>query len=307
MNNINTALLPAEIRHEGKRTIEKLLQNGGPRTEDYDLLNDCLYRIGKGIKENMFTPQEVEELIQAFGEAFSVKTMQGFSLRKPHGYAGDFEIIDKVYTHYTCPQEELANWDRFFHQLPATKAVRNRKEYFKRVLRTKCLHSTQMVHVLNVASGPSRDVLEFINENPEAGISFDCIELDEKAIQHSRTLLKDHLDKVRFINMNVLKYSSLQQYDLVWSAGLFDYFQDAVFVKMLRRFIGWTRAGGEVIVGNFGSYNPTREFMELMDWILIHRPEEHLSQLAEEAGAAKENISIGTEEESINLFLHIKV
>jgi extracellular factor (EF) 3-hydroxypalmitic acid methyl ester biosynthesis protein len=38
---------------------------------------------------------------------------------------------------------------------------------------------------------------------------------------------------------------------------LFDYFEDQVFIKLLRKFMHWTNPGGEVIIGNFSNYNPS--------------------------------------------------
>ncbi len=46
--------------------------------------------------------------------------------------------------------------------------------------------------------------------------------------------------------------------------------------------------------------------MELFgEWFLYHRTEEHLINLAEQAGFDKEKISIGRENEGVNLFLHL--
>ena len=72
--------------------------------------------------------------------------------------------------------------------------------------------------------------------------------------------------------------------------------------------IGWTKAGGEVIIGNFGDVNPSRNYMEIVgDWYLIHRSADQLMELARAAGAKMENVSIGSELEGVNLFLHVRV
>ena len=51
------------------------------------------------------------------------------------------------------------------------------------------------------------------------------------------------------------------------------------------RMVRFTESGGEVVVGNFGEYNPTRNYMELLGgWRLIHRSGEHLRNRAVPVG-----------------------
>lgn len=135
-----------------------------------------------------------------------------------------------------------------------------------------------------------------------------CIEADHRAISYAKELNKAHSEEINFIERNIFRYETDKKFDVVWSAGLFDYFNDSVFVKMVRRFVNWTKPGGEVIIGNFSTCNPTRAFMELFgDWYLHHGSEEHLTGLALQAGLEKKNIKIEREPEGVNLFLHILV
>ena len=45
----------------------------------------------------------------------SLETMQGHAYLKPHGYAGDFELIDKIYTYWKSDDPNLIRWDDYFH------------------------------------------------------------------------------------------------------------------------------------------------------------------------------------------------
>ena len=111
-----------------------------------------------------------------------------------------------------------------------------------------------------------------------------------------------------FIHKNIFRFSTDEKFDIVWSAGLFDYFDDKTFVRLIKKFMGWTKPGGEIIIGNFGLQNPSRNYMELIgDWFLQHRSEVTLTAMAVEAGIKQENIFIGKEQEGVNLFLHLKV
>jgi extracellular factor (EF) 3-hydroxypalmitic acid methyl ester biosynthesis protein len=94
-------------------------------------------------------------------------------------------------------------------------------------------------------------------------------------------------------------------YDVIWSAGLFDYFSDRTFKLLLRRLIPNIAPGGQLVIGNFSDSNPNHHWLHFCEWHLHHRSSEQLVRLALEAGAQHENVSIGKEPEGVNLFLHI--
>ena len=106
----------------------------------------------------------------------------------------------------------------------------------------------------------------------------------------------------------ILRYCPQRQYDLIWSAGLFDYFEDHVFVRLLHRFLGYVVPGGELVIGNFHPRNPTRNYMEAMgEWMLHHRKEEEMIQLALRAGVAgRAFLKVEQEAEGVNLFLRVR-
>ena len=56
----------------------------------------------------------------------------------------------------------LERWDHYFHWSSAPRAVRARKEYCIRLFEETVSNSSQPVRILNVASGPGRDVFEFL-------------------------------------------------------------------------------------------------------------------------------------------------
>ena len=110
--------------------IEKLVRQGEPEASEYEELNFKLGELHQMVKLGTISQEERNRIRNAFGEAFSLDTMQGFVVGKPHGYAGDFEIIDRIYRQWLSEHPSLVQWDRFFHWQLAAKAVRNRKSYF---------------------------------------------------------------------------------------------------------------------------------------------------------------------------------
>ena len=117
--------------------------------------------------------------------------MQGKVAVKPHGYAGDFELIDNIYTNWISPEPLLAKWDHFFHSHAASKAVRNRKQYFIELLKEAEKENKNGFKVLSVGSGPARDIHDFIALNATGKINFDCVDMDSNGINYSKPLTID--------------------------------------------------------------------------------------------------------------------
>jgi len=286
--------------------IKQLVAKNGPDLEDYEGLNKWYTEIGVKRESKQYTDKDIDFLREQFEDTYlSSKALQGFVYMKPHGYRGDFEIIDKIYQKYITPNPKFSKWDTWFHTLAATKAVRNRKEYFKMLLEQKSMAGSFNA-VLNLASGPCRDLVEFFETQPESNIHFDCVEIDQNAVQFAKELLRSKESNVNFILRNVFRFVPTKKYDLIWSAGLFDYFDDKVFVGILKRYKQSLLPNGEIVIGNFHPSNTSKSTMEFGLWYLHHRNEHTLKELAVKAGYQKEQIFFDKEEEGVNLFMRIK-
>ena len=253
-----------------------------------------------------------EAAVQAFrhclGDALSTKTLQGWAFHKPHGYPGDFQMLDYIYQGHRNGTPGYKEWDSFFQQCEAVLAVRNRKQFFKDLLHTlDAIDRQGDIRVLNVASGPGRDVAEYFEEVASSTIRLDCLDQDQKAIEHAQLLCEPFLDRLQFIERNAFRFDTQERYCLIWSAGLFDYLTDRQFMFLLKRLMSFLQPEGELVIGNFSPHNPSRAYMEIVgDWYLHHRDEQHLKQLATVCGISPDSIRITAEPEGVNLFLHIK-
>lgn len=290
--------------------IEKMVAKGGPEPSEYASFQRWVKEVADELRTGKLAKEDLAILRAAFGEALSEETMQGFSLKKPHGYPGDYEIIDRIYTRHTTDEPHLQNWDKFSQAQEALVAVRNRKEYFLRLLESleNTFPEKSSLPVLNVASGPARDVFEFFHSNGHnQSVSFECVDNDAEAISYARDLCAPYLDRISFQETNALRYQADDRFQLAWSAGLFDYLGDKGFQFLLERMFDSLRDDGELVVGNFSPRNPTRHYMEIIaDWHLYYRTEEELVELAKSCGVPDEDIRIGREPQGVNLFLHIK-
>jgi extracellular factor (EF) 3-hydroxypalmitic acid methyl ester biosynthesis protein len=292
-----------------QESLETMIRRGGPMPQEYAELNRQIRRLADEVRAGNVAAQEVKSLVRLATEEHFRGTMQAESVLKKHGYSGDFEIIDDIYRMRISPDAKQRRWDLFFHAQSAPCAVRNRKAYFHQLLRdlTDRLPG-RALRVLNIASGPARDLREWFDANPESAIHFDCIELDPKAIAHASSVCGAYAARVTFHHQNALKFVPSERYDLIWSAGLFDYLTDRLFTRLVRSLMPFVKVGGEVVVGNFSEFNASRDYMELMgDWYLEHRSEGKLRELAEKAGAGAEQVAVRWEPEGVNLFVHVQL
>jgi SAM-dependent methyltransferase len=291
--------------------IEEMLRNliakGGPDKAEYQAIDDLMYDLHQEVKEGNLVPHELDSLKKLFSNEFLAETIHGHGYCKPMGYAGDFLLIDKIYTYHQTANRRYKKWDQYFQALNATQAVRNRKSYFKSQMVSKLNAKRTSLNILNVASGPARDLSELYQEIDPKRVTTTCVDVDARAIAYAQELCKEHAEQITFFNKNILRFSTTEKFDVIWSAGLFDYFEDKIFVLALKKFMGWLKPGGEIIVGNFSEDNSSRGYMEVFgEWILIHRSKDELIRLSMLAGAKEDQIVVDQEPLGINLFLKIK-
>ena len=284
-----------------------MLNAGGPREAEYPLLDALMEELFHMQQTNRLDTATLTLLQALFHDDFLAETMHGYVYRKPLGYAGDFQLIDMIYTYYQSSHETYKRWDRYFHYNAATRAVRNRKDFFKTQLLQQVSGRKKPLHLLNVASGPARDLYELYGEVNADMLVTTCVDIDADAIAFASELCSPYAEQISFHQKNILRFSSAEKYDVIWSAGLFDYFEDRLFVMALKRLLTMLRPGGEILIGNFSEHNPSRGYMELFgEWFLIHRSREELISLSLQAGVQPELISVVQEPLGINLFLKIK-
>lgn len=290
--------------------IKELVEKGGPDPSEYHEVGSWLETVYKEFKSGVLSKEDLQLLRKEMGEALSILTLQGFVFNKPHGYPGDYEIIEKIYLEHTSSDPELRKWDLYFQLQKAPIAVRNRIQYFLNLLNGVDGLEKQDTkkRVLNIASGPGRDLFNFFSQtSSDTKVFIDNVEFDPLAISYAKNLCKDYLKSIQFLHTNAFDFKTDKKYRLIWSAGLFDYLNDKKFVYLLNHVIPHLENDGELVIGNFSSTNPTQPYMEIMgDWRLNHRTPDQMIGLAKKCGFKESDIRIGKEPESVNLFLHLK-
>ncbi len=270
-------------------------------------------------------PKEDLEIVTAFAREHLGHLVYGapFANRafyKPRGYAGDYEMMNHLY------RDEMVGksfYDQCLHKYfvdePAGAAVKNRGVYLSNRI-TQLFENTKSngpLKILSVASGPAMEQQMFLQNGKKfygRQAEFNCLDQDEESLKHAQRQLHS-LNRVvqsgfafKFNNMairNVIaKGCPDTDYDLIYSAGLFDYFTEPVAQMAARKLVEAVKPGGQVIIGNFSKDNPSTPFMELiLDWHLIYRSEEDLLRIYKGMGS---KVWVEKEPLGINLFVVIE-
>jgi len=272
---------------------------------------DTLYKKLDRIAQLFEKSPNQEELRKRFFHlcnTFDCSLLHRRAREKPLGYAGDFLIIDWIYTKKTATSEQGKLYDLLFQSYEGAEAVRNRKQYFI----NKCLelshNKKSRVDILNLGCGPCRDVLETFQatDNGE-NLYFHCIDNEPKAIEYARKLLSqtEEQKNIQLDHANVLRFRTSRKYDLIWVSGLFDYLEDRMAVILLKKIWHHLKDNGQIIFGNFSPANPARKGMDIMlKWNLFHRTDNDLIKLCREAKLPFSEIE--SEPLGVNLFCIIR-
>lgn len=279
--------------------IKEMFAKNGPDKHEFLELYGLL---------NQVKAEDIPHIRKLIAPLLNKNTLIGFSHTKPFGYSGDFFIIEKLYQYYTSPDERYRKWDEFLLSSGAVSAVRNRKtlaiEIFEQ-LNEKAMGLQQDVMILG--SGPVTETFEFFEKHPDSPLIYTMIDMDKRAIAYAKSKNRKYLDRMTFHNANVIRFNPNKKFDLIWSAGLFDYFKNKHFVFLLKRYYQYLNEGGEMIIGNFNIDNPSRKSMEILcDWFLYHRSVDELKQFAIQAGIEQTKIDVLREPSGINLFLRVR-
>ncbi|MGD0711084.1 MAG: class I SAM-dependent methyltransferase [Bacteroidales bacterium] len=286
--------------------LKDLSQRGGPEESEWQATIEWMDEIGSAIEKKQYIEEEIALFYQHISQLFPPDTIHGLIYHKPRKYAGDFELLNRIQTRNVTTDNRFRKWDEYFHHCAAPCAVRFRIKYLHDLLEKKMTIYPEGFHFLNISSGACWDISEFYKKHPDAKIYIECLEHERDAIELAKKFLQNKEKEIVFHHSNILRFRFEKKYDFIWAAGLFDYLNEEIFIKILNRLISNTNKGGEIVIGNLKVTNPTRYYMLILQWIVIHRTENQMKELAKAAGASDEQIYIFTEQLGVNMFLHIQ-
>ncbi len=243
---------------------------------------------------------------------------------KPLGYAGDYEMVNMMLRESDSVGSNT--YSRILHELhigvAAAEAHRNRIDMLVKWINEEAESAAaeeRIFSVLNVGCGPAVEIQRFIRNSDASNkrmltlmdFNKDTLEYTQKRITQSmeasgnkptlrfiRKSIDELLKDVHNNEMNVVP-----TYDMVYCAGLFDYFPQNVCRNLVELYYRWVKPGGRLVVTNVHPDNPERHCMEhLLEWYLIHRDEQDMQDLVP-VGAVPE---ITLDSTGVNIFLSIR-
>jgi CRP-like cAMP-binding protein/SAM-dependent methyltransferase len=235
---------------------------------------------------------------------------------KPKGYAGDFRMMEMIYTNRPQGDGRLGGLvDQWCLNTSAARAVRGRRSLLKKLLEQEAAlraSRRETMRILNLACGSCRELFDFLGEKTDpAPVEAICLDADPEALEftHQKVDVFSHRAVIRFMQTDVLRWvlgrdkHPFGPLDFIYSAGLTDYLEDPLFQALARRAYEYLKPGGVFVAGNFGPGNPNRAFMDhLLQWKLIHRDPERLRILLADTPFNAE-VEVYSEPEGVNHFL----
>lgn len=286
--------------------LQDIVDRGGPEVKDYadlavgiETLHGAEFTLENGLSKRTSPRREVDDFFARNARTFcTTGSFQGFVRCRPHGYAGDFELIERIYNKSMSGFPDIARWDAFCLLNASTEAVRNRSAVFQALVK-----EVEPEDLLSVACGPALDVAAALT----AGSSITratLLDNDPNALRRAAVNLGGANLDLSYREGNALRCRPDRPHGLIWCSGLFDYLSDRASVLLLRRLFEALKPGGVLAIGNFAEGQASRAYMETVGhWLLVHRTEDDIRALAAAAGIPPGRAEVRADETGVNLFL----
>lgn len=243
---------------------------------------------------------------------------------KPLGYPGDYRAMEHIYDRKWEGKTLFAKlMHRYGIEHMLAEAVRCRKELMKRCIfeaasRVRQEGKGRPCRVTSLGSGPAREMVEYLDEAKSSPpMNFTLIDQDNGALTLVNTLLSER--SLRFhvpVQANYLYISikdlienrklfeSLEQNDLVYCSGLFDYLNMSNAKLVGKALMSRVRPGGELVLGNFaGPPQHAWALSYVLDWNLRYRSREEMLDMASVLEDASDDVRVVTEETGTHFFI----
>jgi len=258
------------------------------------------------------------ELWNAAGEILCRGWLQNQARIKPRGYAGDYEMLSRIYENRLCDDPLGRLFDRYFQGQTAPQAVRNRMrmmaDWIVEGVRNSSAGSPLKVAIVGSAFGSDVcDAVTQLSIEERKRLAVTLLDMDPAALAYATQQLDGYLPAHRLHTAvtNVFRLferprlaEPLAGTDLLLCPGLFDYLDDSQAANVLRVFWQQIAPGGRLAVFQFAPHNPTRAYMEwLGNWYLVYRDADQLRSLAIGAGIPPAAVSLGAEPQGVDLLL----
>ncbi len=219
------------------------------------------------------------------------------SFEKPRGYAGDAVLLDYIYRRRGAREASAVGRAGYSYAVgrPAACAVRQRRDWlaFKIDRAADAVAGAQAssaggdgaapigARVLSVASGHLREAESSAAVRSGALAELVALDADEESLA---AVDAQQLPNVTTVHLSIgrllARWKHLGEFDLIYSAGLYDYLEPELARKLTARLFAMLRPGGRLLFTNFLPTVGDAGYMEaLMGWSLIYRDLDELASV----------------------------
>lgn len=245
------------------------------------------------------------------------------SFTKPLGYAGDYEMVNMMLGEPCRGPNTLAKvLNAAAVRADAPRAHRNRitmlTEYLVEETR-RVVENSRSFRALNIGCGPASEVQRMLESSWLSDrADFELVDFNQPTLDYAESQIseairanrRDTRVNYRLKSVNDLIKEATGQatyetstYDVVYCAGLFDYFGDPTCEGLIDLFYQWTAPGGLVMVTNVTPGHSTEYFMShVLEWNLKLRDEQQMLSLAPKGA----DVTTKLDETGANVFMLIR-
>lgn len=243
------------------------------------------------------------ELVISVQERFRAETDPWFSQSwiaqrartKPSGFAGDYEMLIKLYDERTPARGIGGYLDLCISDLPLARAVRARMKWAREFLLKELARRGDSVRILDIASGPCREYMDWPSPKENQQVEIVAMDNDPKALAFVEAEVSPQLDDRTTLvpaRYNALRTRSAKatiknfgRFDIIYSVGLCDYLSDEHLIGMLSAWRETLNDSGSLLIAfkDTEKYDKT-PYQWHLDWFFFQRTRDDVLRLYAAAG-----------------------
>jgi SAM-dependent methyltransferase len=197
----------------------------------------------------------------------------------PQGYQGDYKTLEHAYKNTPLSEGIGYYLDLYLLNRDLGNAVRNRMKQLKEILRNELI-KRQNPHVLNIACGSCREIVELAPVIEKSRANVTCIDIDNDALSFAGERLSyTSISPLLSNQIKLRKYNALRMFDhelnmsefgkqdIIYSVGFFDYLESDFLARLFRELYVLLNPGGKLIA-SFKDANRYRhtDYHWIVDW-----------------------------------------
>jgi len=305
--------------------LENKIQNlintpyASDRLSSYHLVVSNIFQLLFEIETLEMAGVEKEKIIGQLKEAREFIARSPFYNRLqnwPRGYPGDFETVEYLLAAKNKAEPETLAFllEEYGMVSPAAQQHRNKLAYQTHLI-AKYFRLNQInnkkLRVLSIGCGSCPDIRQAENYIDAQACEFVLIDGDQNALDFA-ALEFSGLDKqCEFICGNILRQlkplAELENFDLILTGGLFDYFGEKAIVKIIKQLYDHClNSEGMIFFTNISPRNIDRLWIEyLCNWQLISRSEAELKNYCMQLDIDENQVKISKDQTGLTYFVEI--